>query len=591
MPAVLIQPQRLTQLFSGIATFNVPPYQRGYQWTAANVTDLLDYIHDHATGDSPDDGCYLHHMILHWDGLQRHDVVDGQQRLTTLYVILGAIVRRYGTITGDTDADDRRLQALKVALSADATGRATESRITTYDDNLNAVLADVAAGRRPERRDDIGSARHLRQAHNTAFKWLRVQFHDDTDALLDFGAWMLQHVSVAIDQTQCARQALVMFEKHNSAGCKLRADDLIKSAIISQATSDDSARTIADRFLTLTDELEAAGDKKPENFFGYYTRAVLGCNRDNIVESFRHALTGDDGRSPEQLSADLLRAGRHYINFTRGRNTDGTRNPHLRNILTMSDKYRQHYALLLAARTWPKDTFVALSRQIELYAAVRSTASLSPSGNQLPGWATAARQIGTDDTAGQQTLLDDIADARRGMAQEFHIGFGKLRLDDRTTSTRAQVAYLLAKVEQDLQRKADGKGRRTVDVRALLDGDADVEHILPRKPSVQALEEFGLEYPGELIGRIGNLTLLRQRPNGRLSNRPYSAKRDEYRTSGFYITSGLVVAPHGLNGTTPPAFDSWTPDSVEARQRYLYRRLCDVLDVPAVQTERPAVTA
>lgn len=66
--------------------FHVPSYQRGYRWGADEVRRLLDDID--AAGDKP---YYLQPIVVkrleegHWE------LVDGQQRLTTLYLILGYI--------------------------------------------------------------------------------------------------------------------------------------------------------------------------------------------------------------------------------------------------------------------------------------------------------------------------------------------------------------------------------------------------------------------------------------------------------------------------------------------------------------------
>lgn len=71
-------------------TFYVDAYQRGYRWTESEVKDLLDDIREFSHTKRPDDNSFycLQPVIVtkHTDG-QSWKVIDGQQRLTTLYLI------------------------------------------------------------------------------------------------------------------------------------------------------------------------------------------------------------------------------------------------------------------------------------------------------------------------------------------------------------------------------------------------------------------------------------------------------------------------------------------------------------------------
>jgi len=66
--------------------FWIPAYQRGYRWGAHEVRQLLDDI----LGASGED-YYLQPVVVKAIGADRWELVDGQQRLTTLYLILRAL--------------------------------------------------------------------------------------------------------------------------------------------------------------------------------------------------------------------------------------------------------------------------------------------------------------------------------------------------------------------------------------------------------------------------------------------------------------------------------------------------------------------
>lgn len=76
-------------LLEGGLTFFVPAYQRGYRWTELEVTDLLNDIND-------SEGKYcLQPLIVKYDkDGKKWELIDGQQRLTTLYLILEFLIVR-----------------------------------------------------------------------------------------------------------------------------------------------------------------------------------------------------------------------------------------------------------------------------------------------------------------------------------------------------------------------------------------------------------------------------------------------------------------------------------------------------------------
>lgn len=81
--------------------FNIPEYQRGYAWKERQLQDLWDDINDIQTID----GKFLPHYIgvlclsqrplpeeYKWTRRKMYDVVDGQQRLTTIIILLSQIL-------------------------------------------------------------------------------------------------------------------------------------------------------------------------------------------------------------------------------------------------------------------------------------------------------------------------------------------------------------------------------------------------------------------------------------------------------------------------------------------------------------------
>lgn len=72
--------------------FYIPAYQRGYRWTIQEVEDLLNDIYEFTPreiNDSSEKTWYcLQPVVVKHLQEQTYEVIDGQQRLTTAYLIL-----------------------------------------------------------------------------------------------------------------------------------------------------------------------------------------------------------------------------------------------------------------------------------------------------------------------------------------------------------------------------------------------------------------------------------------------------------------------------------------------------------------------
>ena len=68
----------------GCSFYNIPEYQRGYKWTAANVIQLLEDLKNFKKSDNDQFYC-IQNITM--------NVIDGQQRLTTLFILLSYLQR------------------------------------------------------------------------------------------------------------------------------------------------------------------------------------------------------------------------------------------------------------------------------------------------------------------------------------------------------------------------------------------------------------------------------------------------------------------------------------------------------------------
>jgi len=85
------------EIISGNYNFFIPAYQRGYRWSKREVEDLLNDILEFMNTKKNDNDFYcLQPLVIKRDKKNNHyEVIDGQQRLTTIYLILQFFNARY----------------------------------------------------------------------------------------------------------------------------------------------------------------------------------------------------------------------------------------------------------------------------------------------------------------------------------------------------------------------------------------------------------------------------------------------------------------------------------------------------------------
>lgn len=92
--------------------FIIPSYQRGYRWTEIQIKDLLNDIYEFIQQkenktESVGDFYCLQPIIVKKENDKKHKLIDGQQRLTTIYIILNYLQKKQFSIEFETRAQSK----------------------------------------------------------------------------------------------------------------------------------------------------------------------------------------------------------------------------------------------------------------------------------------------------------------------------------------------------------------------------------------------------------------------------------------------------------------------------------------------------
>jgi uncharacterized protein with ParB-like and HNH nuclease domain len=119
----------MAKIFSDDFAFSIPGYQRPYSWTKEESGDLLDDLLDFMQADGASAGglnpYFLGSVVLIKGLTPESEVVDGQQRLTTLTILL-AVLRELA----DNSKDQQKLNAFIYEEGNEFSGAVDRYRLT-----------------------------------------------------------------------------------------------------------------------------------------------------------------------------------------------------------------------------------------------------------------------------------------------------------------------------------------------------------------------------------------------------------------------------------------------------------------------------
>ncbi len=103
------------QLLGNGLTYQVPRFQRDYSWTPDEWDDLWQDILG-LFDDDPEPMHYMGYLVLQSSDNKQYDIIDGQQRITTLSVMILAALSHLEDIAqsgADSDKNRQRKEQLR----------------------------------------------------------------------------------------------------------------------------------------------------------------------------------------------------------------------------------------------------------------------------------------------------------------------------------------------------------------------------------------------------------------------------------------------------------------------------------------------
>jgi hypothetical protein len=571
--------------------YSVPDYQREYVWTTARVERLLQDISaefsEKTDSYSPD--YFIGTIVTNYQSDNKiFELIDGQQRITTLYIFLVAVRDYLKEMGNELKAVENQLFALSVDQDGNELPRhRVELQYEDSQDVLKLLVNDRDGSPIDSLPTSTRSAANLVQAYRDSRAFLIEELGGEIDQIKKFYAYVTQNVKLIRIRTESIDRALWIFETINERGQGLDAMDLLKNLLFRHAKSDQFEK-LKQRWKALIDALYGA-DERPIGFIRYYLLANYSHSKIQADRVYGWLTDKNNSERPNYwddpvaFANDVLAGALAYVNFTRGRLEDGSYCRYLRNMWYLSHTARQHLILLLAARSLPEEAFVRLAKEIEnlycVYLLTRQSANKFE--KDFVDWAVQLRVMSTEEEV--DVFLENVlVPKRHALRREFEFALMNMREEN---LPKYRLKYVLGKMGQHLDEIAYGPRELSV----YMDTRVDIEHILPCSPPAEVAEEFGEESEvGAATHALGNLTLLERTHNAVVSNKAFDEKQPAYSQSNLLMTKGLAPnAEVGLSTAVNRAleyvkcYDGWNVESFNDREGRLLRLAQRVWDVPA----------
>ena len=568
---MIITPTSLTinQLFGSTnEQYVIPTYQRRYSWNDRQIWELIDDIQLIENADTHLLGNIVCLVGHHTAGLNRLELVDGQQRLTSITILLECIRQRLES----EQENDESAEVFRL-LSAKPMGGTHVRKVA-----LDSIDSDEFE--RLVKRDEFKVFKNnkLKAAFDLVREWVTNQ------QLLDLGYFLYklknQAIVIRLDVSE-AKDAFKLFETINNRGLRLSPTDIIKNFLLGNAArfGDEHLQAARKSWSDLIHHLDGTNS---DAFFRHYLMTVLKTRitSGGVVPGFksafmvqvieaaalpeRHLYTDSDDEDELESDDDidnssedinfkdgekvtfndflsrLIQSAKAYGEVVLVKTGDKLTDRHLRNLRMIHSAPTHGFLMHLRVGGCTDKHFREILRLTESFMLRRHVCRERTAETE----ALFARLCGSS----PRTPIESIKESYRSLCPDddkFRDEFARANFMGKIVD---RARYCLEQIELSMHGQYN-------ELQVLGAENVHIEHIIPQKiKTKRSKNEFGdwVTYLGEksesrhprYVSRIGNLTIVAGTLNIGASNNPFLNKKKAYQDSSLKLTQELLVLPH-----------------------------------------------
>ena len=539
--------ENLLKFLDGTKQFVLPIYQRRYSWKKEQCEQLLE------------DVCRIgrnENITSHFLGsivsreevstrVQQLCVIDGQQRLTTVSLLLSALGRAIQARDADIGIDQNRINGYYLFNEKEDGDLRYKQLLTKHD--KETLIQLLEEGELPD---------------NSSLLTNNYQFFEDKLKSVDLnvvyrGIEKLMIVSIALESASDNPQ--LIYESLNSTGLKLTQADLIRNYVLMGQKFDFQKRLYEDYWYPMEqrfgEEYAKRFDHFMRDFLTLKTRQIP--NKGQVYESFKRYV--DDKRTPETFEAvikEIVHFSEIYVRIVLLEEPDRELHScfediHALGVAVVTPFLLDIYEVYTLGRI-EKSEVIKILRLVESYVFRRAICDIPT--NILNK--TFAALIGQIDGGNH--------------LQSLKIGFSNMtgrslfpKDDDFQQEFQTKDVYNLPTRNYLLRKLENHERKEPIRVK-----DYTIEHVMPQSLSEEWQAELGENWRdthGKYLHTIGNLTLTGYNPE--LSNGTFIEKQD--------MKGGFLDSPLRLNESLREV-ERWDEDAIVKRAEILSEKALNI---------------
>ena len=540
-------------LVNGTKQFVIPAFQRDYSWTAEQCGQMWNDI---VRAGSIDGGNHFMGSFVYVAGnttavFSSWLVIDGQQRLTTLTLLLVALRNhiRESAWSG-SEPTPQQIDAYFLKNEHESGERKYKVALRRHDD---ATLKALIDGKDPS---EVENSSELIVGAYYHFRDLLKSGKADPETIYR-GIGRLNIVDVTLHRHLDDPQRV--FESLNSTGVDLTQSDLIRNYLLMGLPEPEQTR-MYDEYWSKVETLFRFAGSAPDTFLRDYIalrqRTSTQARADRIYAEFKEFWQSSDTEALAGLLEDLVRFARYFVAFLRPERIDSKPlaiamrqvrslgSAHAMLVMRLHERYDEG--------SLSHDEFIQALNLISSYLVRRSVLGMQTRG-YWSIFARIAHSISREEPfAGLQVAL-----ARQNYRFPSDSEFMSA-IQERDLYRLRVCWHILSQLENAGQSEPSPVG------------EYSIEHIMPQ--SIEGVPEWKCmlgddweEVHQTWLHRLGNLTLTAY--NSTYSNRPFEDKKS--------VKGGFEQSAVRLNEFVRKQ-SKWTESEVKERGRILARRAVDI---------------
>jgi len=541
----------VNDIFSPSKIYLVPRFQREFSWSEEEIGEFWDDIVQQITlsGDNKVTneeyfiGCIV---LVGEDSKPDYLIVDGQQRLTTLTILLRAIVERlkelgenpaakalYDNVIEGTDNDGKKYFKL-----------VNETPKPYFQNELQALNPEGLNDAETEEEQLLLSAY---KGFRKKTKDLKIKGLSDLESIKALREQVLNYLKFILVTAKDEDDAYTIFETLNARGLSLTSVDLIKNWIFKNYTQTHPNDNAKDLWNDLRKKISEFSDL--ETFFRHYWNSKYSfASDDRLYKSFKDFLKAGKISPARDFLVELRSASELYRKIGAPEDSDWTiqKEKAVGRSLTLLIQYkvtqvRPFLLALLECRTKKiigQTEFITTITNLDNFHFIFSNICQDRASGLEGKYTRAAKNLhlaGADKAKAKKVLIDlnDYLKKKRPNRQRITDALNNLEFKTGNESNKKTIQTIFSKIEQSLHGTTE-----------LLVGSFSLEHVQD-----QSMKDTW-------VGCIGNLIPLAEHVNNKIKEgTTFKGKKNHYNKSSLKITKKFVT----LNPQ-----DTWTKSNSES---------------------------